>query len=99
MEIVKKLNVNLGTEETTHIEERLMKEKESEVLIGRNLHCTGNAAIEENNLPNCQTVQGKGKQDRETVKESATATAINAITAAKPLDEIVTNNDDKDTYN
>ena len=51
LEIVKKLNVNLGAEETTHIEERLLKEKESEVSTKRNLCSTVYTGIEENNLP------------------------------------------------
>lgn len=91
-EIVKKLNVNLGAEETTHIEERLLKENESEVYIRRNLCSTLNTVIEENKLPAGQIVQGKEKQDRETTNESSTATAINAIIAVEPLDNKIINN-------
>ena len=44
-----------------------------------------------NNLSDVRTVQQKEKQDTETTNESSTATAINAITAAEPLDEIAIN--------
>ena len=45
-----------------------------------------------NNLPDIQVVKQKEKQHKETTNESFTATAINTIAAAVPLDDIVINN-------
>ena len=57
----------------------------------RNPHSTLNAATEENNPPDVQTVQRKEKQDKTTNKHP-TATTINVITVAEPLNEIITFN-------
>ena len=74
-----------------YIEEKLLKEKESEVFTERNPHSTSNAATEKNNPQDVQTVQQKEKQDKTTNKHP-TATTINVITVAEPLNEIITFN-------
>ena len=58
--------------------------KESEALTERNLCSTSDAVIEDNNLPDVQTIQEKEKQDRDIPLEfqkiqieSFTTTAIN----------------------
>ena len=59
----------MGAEGATQIEERLLNDKENEALTEleqRNLCSTSDAVIEDNNLPDVQTIQEKEKQDRET---------------------------------
>ena len=69
-------------------EENLRKESPSSV----NLCFTVHNVIEENNLSNVQTVQGKEKKDKETTKESPNATTINATTIIETLNGIFTDN-------
>ena len=88
MDIVKKLNVNLGAKETKHIKESLLTEKENEVSIERNLHPTSDAVIIKNKYSDVRMVQQKEEQEIETTIESSTATGINAITATEPLHKI-----------
>ena len=74
--VVKKLRVHLDAEETMHIKERSWKEKGSEVSKERNSHSISDAVIKENNLPDAQIVHWKEKQDKETINESSTVTAV-----------------------
>lgn len=75
-----------------NLEELDYKLEDLEEIRRRNLYSTSDDAIEKNNLPDIQMVQQKEKQHEETTNESSTVTAINTLTAAKPLDEIVINN-------